>query len=642
MAGLDDLRKRLYKKEENFGERMVSPDLNRPTQGRRIAWESETNSAQAPKKNSKIFWGSVTGLVFLITALLFVYFSGFSSIFKLQSLDVFLTGEKEIKSGGLTVWEVKVTNNNTVPVQDVVIIFNYPPDATPGSSKAKVVTGLSSNEKVFRERRPIGVLAPNETISESFDAFVFGKAGMTAEVSAVVEYRPEGASSVFAKDGSFSFHVGRSPISVSFDMPEEIRIGQNVEFKVSYISQASQSIDDLFLKLTLPTDFELGSASPLPLTKNYPVEPGPRDRIWKLEKLEPAKGGSIALSGVISGSELEPKNFNAVIGVLDKRSGEFLTYDESSEVVILRPLFLEVSMLVNGAKEHISSPGGSVIVRINWRNNLPTTVNDAILEARLEGSAIDLKTVRADNGSYRQSSGSIIWNAASYEPFRNMEPDDNGSVEFTFKTASELSLSSTDKRPVIKITVILKNGLDVAGFEGVDVTGTRVVEIPVSSKLQVSSRGLYSNSSIPNTGPLPPKVGVETTYSVVWSLTNMTNDLEKVKVGAALPPYITFKNVISPPNADVKYDKNTGEVTWNVGRISAGTGFVKPAVQITFQIGLIPSLDQVGFTPTLVNEAITTGKDTFTKADLSSKDQKISTSLTGDPSVGFNQRNVTQ
>ena len=162
----------------------------------------------------------------------------------------------------------------------------------------------------------------------------------------------------------------------------------------------------------------------------------------------------------------------------------------------------------------------------------------------------------------------------------------------------------------------------------------------MSSKLQVVSRALYTNSVIPNSGPLPPKVGKETTYTIFWSLANMANDVENSIVKSSLPPYIDFKNVIMPADADISFNKASNEIIWKVGRIPAGIGFLRPAMQVAFQIGLTPSQNQADTAPAILNAAEISGRDTFTDQILSSSDGQISTDLPDDPNIGFSQKKV--
>jgi hypothetical protein len=180
----------------------------------------------------------------------------------------------------------------------------------------------------------------------------------------------------------------------------------------------------------------------------------------------------------------------------------------------------------------------------------------------------------------------------------------------------------------------------VPGFAGVDVSGSSVYEVKISSKLRVVSRGLFADSAISNSGPLPPKVGSETTYTIIWSLANMANDADNVVIKSSLPPYTSFKNVVSPADVNISFDKASGEIIWRAGRVLAGTGFLRLAMEVAFQVGFTPSQNQINEAPVLINATEAAGRDTFTDQALSSEDDQITIELPDDPSVGFNQKKV--
>jgi len=120
----------------------------------------------------------------------------------------------------------------------------------------------------------------------------------------------------------------------------------------------------------------------------------------------------------------------------------------------------------------------------------------------------------------------------------------------------------------------------------------------------------------------------------------MSNDLDQAEVKLSLPPNVNFKEIISPADADVKFDSSSGNVVWRVGRVPAGTGFLNPALQVAFQVGLTPASNQIGQTPVIINETEASAKDTFTDQALASRDVAITTDLPDDSALSINQKRV--
>ena len=105
---------------------------------------------------------------------------------------------------------------------------------------------------------------------------------------------------------------------------------------------------------------------------------------------------------------------------------------------------------------------------------------------------------------------------------------------------------------------------------------------------------MHYSGALKNSGEVPPKVGKETTYTIVWSLANNANDLADAKITASLPPYASKENLISPEGEDLRFDEKNATLVWNVGEVPAGTGMIMPAKEISFQVSFSPSLAQVG------------------------------------------------
>ena len=102
----------------------------------------------------------------------------------------------------------------------------------------------------------------------------------------------------------------------------------------------------------------------------------------------------------------------------------------------------------------------------------------------------------------------------------------------------------------------------------------------------------------------------------------------ELKVVATLPSYMRWMGVVVPAREEVSYNSIGGQITWNLGDVSAGVGGATAAREIMFQVSLLPSLSQVGDTPILINEQTITGFDTFTEIITSSRKRALTTRIT--------------
>ncbi len=625
MAKLDDLRKRIFKPGETFEERMHEPGLVPPPKETQQGWWRSESPAGNSQLRSWLPWIIGGGVAVILGIVLIWVLIAPSTFFDTKSVDIVILGQSEVQSGDRIVWTVEVVNKNKVALESAVIVFNYPEGARS--------VGVAESQTLTRERRELGMVSAGQYVRETFDAHVFGGQQQERKASALIEFRPAGASATFAKTAELPFTIVRSPVSVSIDVPSDVRAGQRLSIVVRYASQADYTVSDIGVALALPAEFIFDSADPRELKKE-----SKQDGIvvvWRLGDVLPAESGSLRAEGILGGKELDPKNFRATIGILDPKSNDVEeSYDDVTVATTLRPQFLEVRMESND----VIQPGGEATVRIFWRNNLPVEVRNPILEIIGEGDALELSSLRPNAGSFRENA--MIWQASSYPSFQLVSPGESGVVEFKFRTKSNLARDSKGPRPTANFTATMRPTGDIAGFEGVDIRGTDALEVKVTTRFTFAARGVYFQSTIPNNGPLPPTVGSETTYTIVWSFANMSNDVDGAVVRSSLPPYVKFKNVINPEGADIAFEESSGFVTWRVGKVPAGTGFVRPAMQAAFQLGLTPLPIHIGGEPALLRGSTASGRDTFTGQEFRLTSPEITTFLRDDPNITAQQRTV--
>ena len=616
---LEELKKRLYKKGESFEKRLRRPALT-PGLKKAPGFWKEPGVLSPEGKNfmrSRFLW-IVIGTAALLALALFYFLGGFG-IFYRDSVDLKISGPEALEGGERMRWDVLATNRGSKTLEDVELLFEYPVGSKPLDAKAKAL----------RDRKAIGKIAPGESVAAFFEAFVFGTQGEELSAKAELEYRPEDSSAILAKEKTFSTRIISSPIGISVDLPQEIRAGQETEIKISYVSNAQSELQDLFLKVEPPFGFSLKSARPA----------ADEDGFWKIGTLEPGENGVVVIKGILAGSDGEEKSFRAAIG-LKNREGALDVYGGGVGTLTVKRPFLDIGIKLNGEKTRIAKAGEILEGEVSFKNNLPSPVANARIEVFFKGTGLDERQIRVEDGTFNASSRSILWNAASNEALRNLDPGQEGIVKFRFAFADFPPRSSVDKNFSLALAAKITPGQVPSGFSGADVTGEDAAEAKLASELQLARRGFYFSPLLPNSGPLPPKVGQETTFTVVWSLINSTNDADGVLVKAALPSYASWKGVFLPQNEDLAFHSASGEILWKVGFLKAGTGFLNPAREVRFQVGFIPGTGQVGASPEIVGRALAEGHDMFTDTALLAEASELTTELPDDPKVDFNQTRV--
>ena len=129
---------------------------------------------------------------------------------------------------------------------------------------------------------------------------------------------------------------------------------------------------------------------------------------------------------------------------------------------------------------------------------------------------------------------------------------------------------------------------------------------------------------------LPPIAEKETTYTVIWTALNSSNNLSSAEVRATLPSYVRWKGVTTS-GENISFDQASGEVLWSLGKVDAGTGFSSKAREVAFQIGFFPSVNQVGEAPDILSQAVFSANDDFTFVPIRISTRSVSTRLSTDP-----------
>ena len=182
---------------------------------------------------------------------------------------------------------------------------------------------------------------------------------------------------------------------------------------------------------------------------------------------------------------------------------------------------------------------------------------------------------------------------------------------------------------------------DIVRDAGGKIVSGNNMDMKLDSKLVLDMKGYYNDTTITNSGPIPPKVGMPTTYTIHWKVINVSNDITDAKVTASLPTGSTMTGKISPDDGSLTYNLRDNSLVWDIGKLAAGTGVLNAPRETAFQVQITPALNQVGQAVPLVGPATFSATDTFTGDTVSSTAEKKDTALTEDTKIvaGFQVAN---
>ncbi len=561
-----------------------------------------------------------------------IYFFKGSNLLSVNNVDISVEGPVSLAGGDPLNMGIIITNNNDAAIEFADLLIEYPEGS---------YASTESKEALPRIKKSLGKINAHETVRETANAVLFGESNTEKNIQITLEFRFEGSNATLEKKKQYTIGITSSPVDVAIDMLKEANSGQEVEVDVHLKSNSSTPLKGLVFSVDYPFGFRFKDADPNPQYDN---------KMWILGDLAPSAERVVKIKGILEGQDEEEKIFRVYVGTQSERDPQALgiTYNSLSRSIFIKKPFLALDMVIDNdsANEHVSSAGKIVRADVLWQNNLPTKIIDGQIQVKLHGDIINRYSIAVGNGGfYRSLDDTIVWDSKSgNDALAVVEPGEKGSASFSF---SFQPLVSKDGRKAFanpEVTIeVTASGRRVSDTNVPEEINTVAIKkIKVESSLNLASRAVYYAGPLKNTGPLPPKVNQETTYTIIWTITNSSNDVSSAVVRTTLPTYVKWLGVVSPNSEGVTYNEIGGEVVWNAGNIAAGTGINRAAREVAFQVSFLPSISQINQSPLLTSEIPISGNDNFTGTTLSDTKRALSIKLSTDSVFLENQGIVVQ
>ncbi len=590
------------------------------------SWEKEVFEG-VPKKNfflktsmfKKFFITSIIIFVLAMGYALFTFFVGNNSVSN-NNIDITVLGNAFAAGGQELPLQVEIVNKNSSELELADLVVEYPKGATQNTATNDTNTLRTS----------VGTIPSGGTQDENIKITLFGEQGSIQPLKISLEYRVAGSNAIFVKEVPYQVTISSTPINLSIDAPIEANPNQEITLNVKATLNATNPAQGILLRADYPVGFQFESAKPAPSFGN---------NVWTLGDLAPGVERDISITGkLVDTADGEQKNFHIFSGSVSSTDKSVIgtVYNSLGYLVNIKKAFIEANLYVNGVYQTNYAVDSKTTVsgEIRWANNLDTQINNLSISAKLSGNAFNSKTVIANQGFYNSSNQTITWDKNSKSDFAVVNPSDSGSVDFTLSPLALFNSSGMLSSPKINIDVSIKgeNPMEGNAVQELDNSESKVINIISDAGLTAKAE-YYGGPFGKNSGPIPPKAGTPTTYTITWTLSNTSNNISGAKVKATLPSWVSFVGPISPPAEDLTYNGSTQEITWNVGGIPSGTGITTASREVSFQVSLNPSTSQVGTSPVLINDAVLTGHDDFANVDVTVNKSSLDTELTND--AGF-------
>ena len=449
-----------------------------------------------------------------------------------------------------------IQNKNDAAISNAVLITRYG-DFT-ASPKSESIT-----------RTEVGLINPQQNKLIVVPVVVNGSVGEQRKLDFELEYSPVNSSNRNAVEYSTDVIIERSPISLRLEVPDELTVGEQSEITLN-LSTTDVLPDGVYnLVLDKSQDVDISFAG---------IESKQIGGQLSLVLPEFSPGKPFSISGTMTINRAVP----GLVSITARLKQDQLTMAEHiAELdVILTPL-----VVTQAPKPRLSD---AIESELNYtiQNTTDSVLRDVTVTASLQG---EFSKVSSRNGRYNSATKVVSFNPSSESRLASIDPGERVelSIQITPVSVSGVSLS-----------------LKAFGFVGQATPDRRLLlesdyNYDTQSSVSGSAYATYRRSNVLNQGPLPPRVGQGTSYTINLEINLRDSGSRPIDLQAVLPENVSVLLSL-PENVEL----NGRRITW---RPSSNSD------RASFQVILEPNNSQVGRVATLLENIILRYSDGYSQ-----------------------------
>ncbi len=572
---------------------------------------------------TKLLIGSIVFCLIAVSAGAYLFFNG-KNLVSANNIDVAITGPVSIPGGEPVSFDVGITNNNSIDLQLVDMSVSFPAGTTDPSNPS---------QELKKYVNMIGDMTSGKSVHETVKAIMFGEENTQKQVTVSLTYSIKGSSAVFTKDKTYQVLINSSPIIVDVSSYKEVTSGQEFDLKVNIKSNSGQTLKNILLNASYPFGFVFMSSNLKPTSVD--------NTVWRIGDIPPGSQDSVTIHGKLQGENSDVRSFRFLVGAqsstnLNQIGTQYMSIQQ--DISIQKP-FISLGLTINNNPDSTDFVGGYNSphqISVSWFNNLTVPVTNAVITIHLSGNAYDKASISPGEGYYRSTTDDVVWNPQTTPALASIAAGDTGSVLFSIIPRDLGNSSDPLVNPDLTLTASVSGDRvqESQVPDSLTAIATRSIRIP--SPVSLSGRIIRSFGPFLNIGPVPPQAEQQTTYTVVWTVDNVSNNISNAKVTASLPAYVRWSGNVSPNTESVSFDNNSGTVSWNIGSMNSRSNNSSGRRSVAFQISMLPGTDLIGSSPSLVGAATFTATDNYTNSQLQSNQDPLLTSFSTDPAFKLN------
>lgn len=513
-------------------------------------------------------------ILFLASAAGFYYFSSRQPAQVENSLELSVVNPSEIVSGDQATYVIKYKNLDDVALQKMELSVKWPNGFYYDESSAQ-----ARDESATIWDLPD--LAIGQEASLEIKGQLVGNVDEVLKASFVMQYQPANFNSDFNSKIEVETKIKESKISLSIEGVEKTMVGTEQEFKIKYKNLTQDNLPSL-LDILYPDDFTVTA-----------VDPQKDGDYWSMD-LKAEEEKVITIKGSFD-ADSQLKQL-LVVEIGNKINDKFRRLARAEKnIVVINPNFSVKLQINNKPENQTVNWGDSLSYQLELTNNSESDLSDVKVSGLLDGQVLDWDSLEITDDNAQRDNNTLIWDKAKNTDLalwpKGLTKTFSWKVKVVAKPIPERMLDN-----VIKINI---EGLD--NWEQVQ----PVVTLTVGENIKFNT-GIYwelAGRRVGN-GVIPPKVGAETEYLVVWSLVSTTGSFDSIKAETNLPPGVAFSSATDVQEGSLSFDEATRILSWDIDSMK---DVILPTTA-SFMIKIEPKLVDQGQAMTLLNPITVTAK----------------------------------
>lgn len=518
----------------------------------------------------------------------------------------------EVQSGAPTTLVINWKNTSDQELRHAQLALQYP-------DHFLLQTLVFMNLEIANNVVDLGTIPPRGMGSIKIRGVMFGDVGGEQLFTSTLSYRYGKNDRLSRKVSEHTFSPTGSALVIEATIPETIVSGQRVAGTLRLHNTSSETFSNISIRPGDSLfDFHITSGEHDASTRQIKNE-----AVWIIPKMTPDQKLDVSFSGRAPNTTIDTTTaWDFSIAFAFDQTEYFQGKTEQSFRLIPSPLVLHLD--ITPSTLH---PGTPLAISGSLQNIADESINVPIVA--FKGTSPFFAPRDGEGTTYNKKTG--LWELRERGFPTHLDPQEEYLFNVTIPVRSSILQSTTNVYEHLNALAQLTADVYVPSLDARGSVETPPIDLRVTTPITLQSFGRYSSAQGDQIGrgPLPPAVGEETKYWVFWNITGTTNELENTLIEGTLPAnvYATGKQSVSYGSATLE---TNGHVSWNVNSLPTTFGPDRRTIGIAFEVAITPTEAELGTIPTLVNNIVLRGRDTYTGELVEAFGARITTDLPND------------